>query len=259
MLQDRGSIIIPRLELGPANAWCWTVPDGVNEIVIEHLLVHPHPAAVHGPSHMHTSPHPEKKLPTPTLRLARKPSYNLHVLRAQLAQSLRIEGVGRDGHPGADGPHGLNGMADSVATLNGKPGQRGGAGTQAGPGPDITVIADRIELLGASSANLVIASYGGRGGKGGKGGNGGAGAAQHPHYGHDGPGGDGGPGGQSGVGGTIVLRATLDQRILHNLCSETPDAGSPGPGGKGSPPGSEGPQGAKGGPTDKSDATIQYL
>ena len=107
ILLDRGSITIPRVELGPANAWLWTVPDGVDEIHIDELVVRAGPTVIHGPPHLDTDPHPGKKLPTPTLRLAKKRAYSIHLRHVELAQSLHIEGVGRDGDRGHDGRHGL--------------------------------------------------------------------------------------------------------------------------------------------------------
>ena len=84
ILLDRGSITIPRVELGPANAWLWTVPDGVDEIHIDELVVRAGPTVIHGPPHLDTDPHPGKKLPTPTLRLAKKRAYSIPLRHVEL-------------------------------------------------------------------------------------------------------------------------------------------------------------------------------
>ena len=52
----------------------------------------PHPPVIHGPSHLDGYPHPDKKLPTPTLWLADKRAYSLHCARRRpAAWSLRRE------------------------------------------------------------------------------------------------------------------------------------------------------------------------
>jgi hypothetical protein len=147
--------------------------------------------------------------------------------------------------------------ATGGAGQNGTPGAPGGAGS---PGPDLTIVASKINptlkinLSGGPGGTGGVGENGGRGGGGGYGRPASQNAFNCSHGANDGAGGGsggnggpGGPGGAGGAGGVFTLVSPSDQvPVITRILQVNLGPGTPGQGGGGGTGGLGGPGGAGG-------------
>lgn len=119
---------------------------------------------------------------------------------AVFGRNCRIEGKGMPGKRGTDGASGVTPLGPC---RDGMPGRNGLRGLSGGPGVNLFLYIDEIQIKG----RLIINLAGGNGGDGGDGGEGGGGSAGTTQCrgGDGGNGGNGGAGGDGGRGGTLTI------------------------------------------------------
>jgi hypothetical protein len=144
-----------------------------------------------------------------------KPDNFIRTKVAIFGKHCLIDGRGIKGNKGTEGAHGITPVGPCK---DGLPGRNGLRGLTGGPGVNLFLYVDHIEVKG----QLIIDISGGSGGDGGNGGHGGGGSSgtQHCYGGDGGDGGNGGAGGDGGRGGVLTvggLDAMVTKALLGNL------------------------------------------
>jgi hypothetical protein len=164
------------------------------------------------------------------IRLNRLKAENF--IRARVAiigQNCRIDGRGVPGKKGMDGTPGLTPIGPCRDGVAGRNGLRGLSG---GPGVNLFLYIDKLQLNG----KLIVNLGGGNGGDGGDGGHGGGGSpgTNQCRGGDGGKGGNGGFGGDGGRGGTLTIGgrdASMTKALIGSLLIVRNNGGSFGYGG----------------------------
>ena len=153
-------------------------------------------------------------------------------IRSQVAifgQNCRIDGRGMPGKKGVGGTSGLTPIGPCRDGVAGRNGLRGLSG---GPGVNLFLYIDKIQIDGS----LIINLAGGSGGDGGDGGHGGGGSpgTNQCRGGNGGKGGNGGAGGDGGHGGMLTIGgrdAVQIKALIGNMLIVRNNGGSFGYGG----------------------------